>query len=62
MTAKRKKILLASLSAAAVLALAVLAWNPAEPLYRQIHSLPDANGLDKSEERRVEAVPALEGE
>ena len=45
MTAKRKKILLAALSAAAVLVLAVLAWNPAKQLYRQINRLPDENGM-----------------
>lgn len=60
MTAKRKKILLAALSAAAVLVLAVLAWNPAKQLYRQINRLPDENGMYEVQGQWFEAMPELD--
>lgn len=57
---KRKKILLAAVSAAAVLVLVFLAWNPAKQLYRQLNHLPDENGMYEVQGQWFEAMPELD--
>ncbi len=60
MMIKRKKILLAAVSAAAVLVLVFLAWNPAKQLYRQLNHLPDENGMYAVQGQWFEAMPDLD--
>lgn len=60
MMIKRKKILLAAVSAAAVLVLVFLAWNPAKQLYRQLNHLPDENGMYEVQGQWFEAMPELD--
>ena len=57
---KRKKILLAAVSAAAVMVLVFLAWNPAKQLYRQLNHLPDENGMYAVQGQWFEAMPDLD--
>lgn len=60
MMIKRKKILLAAVSAAAVLVLVFLAWNPVKQLYRQLNHLPDENGMYEVQGQWFEAMPELD--
>ncbi len=58
---KRKKVLLASISAILILAIAVtLAWKPIQSLYRQFMHLPDENGMYQVDGDWFEAMPELD--
>lgn len=57
---RRKKFLLAALSVAAVVVIALLAWKPAVVLYRQMMHLPDENGMYQVDGNWFEAMPDLD--
>lgn len=58
---KRKKVLLTSISAILILAIAVaLAWKPMQSLYRQVMHLPDENGMYQVDGDWFEVMPDLD--